>query len=640
MKKMLPLLMVGILVISGIGAVALQEKDNETIFKKETFNISEPIITEKGEFLEIDLEESSSNIIETGKPILPIITKTFTFPLRTRIVDVNVDFEIKEKILQKKILPSPKPVPLTNDFSIEEIIMDEETYSSSNLYPEKSYSIRKGVGLHNGENVIFVNIQVTPQYSPSENILYLPRGNINFEVEHINPKTPYFTGLDEIDMVIITPQEFEEKLQRLVDHKNSVGINSIIKTTEDIYSEYPEGRDEPEKIKLYIYDMKETNNIKYVLLAGGRKGQSFDWHVPERITNNDDGWEAGYSSDLYYGDIYKLDGEAGIIFEDWDTNENGVFAEWSGFVGRSDVPIDYYPDVTVGRIPFRTLSDIDPVIDKIITYETTTTNEDSWFKKGIVISGDTFPPQRGGAPGWYEGEMETGVTVDLLEGIGIEVEKLWLSLEAWDDSTDVINALSGGAGFVHFAGHGNPAAWGNHPADDAKGDDKKYIDGLTIFEMNKIKNGNQLPVVVVGGCHNAQFNVTMSNIITGILEYGIMGYFFRSPMRFYYMEWVPRDWSSMLLLMKGGGSIASIGCSGLGYGYINEYALAGLGGWIDSRFFDAYANQSKTYVGEAHDQAITDYINIIGHVNSDQIDRKTIEEWTLIGDPSLKLGGV
>jgi hypothetical protein len=55
--------------------------------------------------------------------------------------------------------------------------------------------------------------------------------------------------------------------------------------------------------------------------------------------------------------------------------------------------------------------------------------------------------------------------------------------------------------------------------------------------------------------------------------------------------------------------------------------------------FDAYASQDIDELGAIHDQAIVDYINIIGRVNDDQIDRKTIETFTLLGDPSLMLGG-
>ena len=637
MKNLWPIIIVGILVVSGLGAVAVHENEYETSFSAETIMILEPIITETNEYLTIKLEESESFLMETGKPMLPVITKVFTFPLGTKIVDVKVDFDTQKQVLSKKIKPSPKPVPLTDNLPIEKIstglVIDEEVYSNSALYPAESYTIRKGAGLSNGENVLFLNVKVTPQYSPADDILYVPQGEIEIEVEYVKPETPYFTGLETYDLLIITPQEFSAGLQPLVNHKNSHNVETIIKTTEEIYSEYSEGRDNPEKIKLCIYDMKETYDISYVLLAGGRDGQTFNWHIPERVTHNDDGWEAGYASDLYYADIYKIV-EDEIVFEDWDSDGDGIFAEF-GFRGDT---MAFYPDVTIGRIPFRYSSEIDTVVDKIITYENTA--DDSWFKKAIVISGDTFPPQRGGAPGWYEGEMETGITADLLEGIGFDIEKLWLTIPGvWTGRQDVVNAITRGAGFVHFAGHGNPSSWGNHQPDDSKGDDLGFIEGLALRDMPHLDNGDQLPVIVVGGCHNAQFNVTMSNIAKGILEYGINGYFFNDPMRFYYMEWVPRDFCSWLVMQDGGGAIASIGCSGLGYGYVNEGAIEGLGGWIEPRFFDAYANQSMQTVGEAHDQAIIDYINIIGNVNSDNIDRKTIEEFTLIGDPSLKLGG-
>jgi len=638
MKNLLPIVIVGILVVSGLGAVAVQENGDETSFSAESIVISEPIIKETNEYLTINLEESESFLLETGKPMLPVITKVFTFPLGTKIVDVKVDFDTQKQVLSKKIQPSPKPVPLTDNLPIEKmstgLVMDKEVYSNSALYPSESYTVRKGAGISNGENVLFVNVKVTPQYSPADDILYVPQGEIDIEVEYVKPETPYFTGLETYDLLIITTQKFSAGLQPLVNHKNSIGVDTILKTTEEIYSEYSGGRDDPEKIKLCIYDMKDTYDISYVLLAGGRDGQTFNWYIPERVTNNDDGWEAGYASDLYYADVYKIV-ENETVFEDWDSDGDGKFAEF----GLSGDKMDHYPDVSIGRIPFRYSSEIDTVVDKIINYENNA--DDSWFKKAIVISGDTFPPQRGGNPGWYEGIMETGVTADLLEGIGFEIEKLWLTIPgAWTGREDVVNAITRGAGFVHFAGHGNPSSWGNHQPDDSKGDDLGFIEGLALRDMPNLDNGDQLPVIVVGGCHNAQFNVTMSNIATGILEYGISGYFFKNPMRFFYMEWVPRDFCSWLVMQEGGGAIASMGCAGLGYGYVNEGAISGLGGWIEPRFFDAYVNQSKQTVGEAHDQAIIDYINIIGNVDSDNIDRKTIEEWTLIGDPSLKIGGL
>jgi len=66
--------------------------------------------------------------------------------------------------------------------------------------------------------------------------------------------------------------------------------------------------------------------------------------------------------------------------------------------------------------------------------------------------------------------------------------------------------------------------------------------------------------------------------------------------------------------------------------------LQGLGGWIEPRFFYNYAKENKDILGETHSNTIIDYINTF-NVNNDRIDRKTVEQWVLLGDPSLKIGG-
>jgi len=634
MKKILTLVLIGVLVISGLGVSALQKDWDSinTMTEKTTLFVSDPVIVEADEYVRINVDQATSYTHEAGKPMLPVFTTVYTVPLGSKVTSLNVNFDVEQTVLSKKIQPATAPVPLSNTLPVDIVaatsVFDEATYASSSLYPEQSYVVRKGAGIQNGEHVMFVTVDCYSQYSPTTDTVYMP-DEIAIDMAYQEPTISMF-AMDEYDMLIVTTNEFEDLLQPLVDHKNAMGINTIIDTVENIYPAY-DGRDDAEDIKLRIKDAVEEWGIEYVLIAGGRDGQSLNWKVPSRTTNNDDGWEAGYESDLYFADLYKINEENETVFEDWDSDGDGVFAEF-GFRGDK---MDYYPDVTIGRLPFRSTNEIEAVVQKIITYETTA--DDSWFKKGIVISGDTFPPSRGGSPGWWEGEMETGHTVDMLESIGFTMNKLWLSIPgAWEGPQDFIDAMNEGAGFVHFAGHSNPASWGNHPPDD---ETHEFIDGYRIWDNPKFTNEGEYPMVILGGCHSAQFNVTLSHIITGIKEYGLMGYFFTSPMRFYYYEWVPHDLSSWIVLNQDAGGIGCTGNTGLGYGYVNEGADQGLGGWIEPRFFDAYVNQSIDTTGGCHDQAIIDYINIIGNVNSDNIDRKTIEEWVLIGDPSVKLGG-
>jgi len=638
MKKIIPIFIVGVLLLSGIGAVAIN--DEETLQMNNSIVLSEPIFTQEDNFIKIEIEEQTSFLMDTGKPMLPIVTKVYAYPLGTEIINVDVEFSgEKQYTLTEKIQPAPQAVPLLPELMNSEKYTSEEisdlVYQSKQVYPEQQFEINKGVGLNGEEHVLYLSVHCCPvKYEPVEDSITIAE-NIKININYQLPKVP-ITFPDVYDMVIITAEKFQAKAQELADHKNSVGVETTVETVENILSDpdYSSGRDDAEKIKLFVKDALEEWGIHYVLLFGGRKGQTYKWYVPERRSNNDDGsdWEDGYSSDLYFADIYKVEGNT-TVFEDWDSNGNGIFAEWRW--GAKDL-MDFLPDVVVGRITVRNDQDAADAVAKIIKYETSDLS--SWFYNAAVISGDTFPPARGGSPGYYEGEDETEVTTGLLEDIGFSVDKLWTSMGTFTGPSDVKQAFKSGVGFVHFAGHGNPAYWGNFEPNAES--EEGMIDGLSRGEMKQLKNGDMLPVVIVGGCHNAQINVSFMNFIMGIIRDGLDYFAIGEDYGdFWLQEWVFSDWASECTLTKKGGSIGTMGNSGLGYGYVNDGATQGLGGWIEPRFFNAYAVQGKETTGDCHSTAITDYINIIGRVNTDNIDRKTIEEWLLIGDPSIQLGG-
>ena len=630
MKKIIPILIVGALILSGIGAIAIEADENTTLAKTTSLFISEPIFSSSGDYVKVNIEQETSVSMNVGEPMLPIITQTFAFKPGTKITDVQVTYDVKEYTLSDKIAPAPEPVPLRADYASKvskEIVADEKIYTSSEPYPAEPYTITYAFGMYHGERSQMVNVRVYSQYVASEDVLMVPEGEIEVNVKYIEPQTQPVIG-DEYDMLIIAPEQFTSNLQPLIDHKTANGVETYLETIEDIYDGY-DGRNCQEDIKLAIKDAIEEYAITYVLLAGGRYKQTMGWWIPEFRGMNDDGWETGYSVDLYYADVYKNNGTE---FEDWDSNENGIFGEWVPGIPLSKDVMDFYPDVILSRIPFHYGFELDIVVDKIIAYEGGT--DDSWFKKAVMISGDTFPTP----DDYFEGEMETTHTGDLLEADGFTVEKLFTSLETFTGVRDVVKAISAGAGFVHFAGHGNPSSWSNHPPHE----EDIWIQGLSWLDMYKLRNREKLPFIMVGGCHNAQFNVTLAHMIEGIKHYGFASYFGLGEdpsSRFYYKEWVPRDFCSWTLFRKNGGSIGSVGHSGLGYGYVGASSGEGLGGWIEPRMFDAYASQDIDVLGAIHDQAIVDYINIIGRINDDQIDRKTIETFTLVGDPSLMLGG-
>jgi hypothetical protein len=642
MKKTISIVLILILVISGFGAVALPERNN-TIMRNntESFEINSISLLDRGEYLSIEMSEATSSLLDVGKPVIPRITKVYTLPFGSTVKNVNVDFSGENKFkINKEINPTG---PILIDGISQEISLDksEEVYSSNEFYPENSYSYHTCTGLEGTEHVVYLSVQCYPvRYKPAKNEI-TSYDIIDISIDYESPKNQ-ITFPDVYDLLIIAPSKFEQALQPLVDHKNLMGMNTTFKTTNDIYSEYTTGRDNAENIKLFIKDAIEDFGISYVLLVGGRKGNTMKWYVPIRNTNNHVGgdFENGVDSDLYYSDIYK---DGGSAFEDWDSNGNDMFAEFR--FGSKDI-MDGGPDVYVGRLACTSLKQVNTMVDKIISYEETKA-DDSWFKDMILIGGDTYPES---VPGAYEAEIDNDVSAGYMPGFNFI--RLWASTGALTGQEDVEEEFSNGAGFIHMAGHANPSVLVTFPPEDVHKEEKIII--LQVYDFYnplhfqpRLKNKEKQPVIVIGGCHNSQFNVTMMNILKGLMDYGLRYFHVPTPDDtflgpFWKMEWIPNCFSWWLTVKPSGGAIATMGNSGLGMGISGFNYPDGLDGWLLPRFFKNLDVENGTigekHVGAAHSAAITDYI-IEFNINTDDADRQMVEQWVLLGDPSLVVGG-
>ena len=84
MKKTITLVIIGIFVLSGIGASSYVEKIEQKFEMKnhsEFIIFSEPYLKENEEgYIFINLEEANSNHITNGGPILPEVIKKYVYP--------------------------------------------------------------------------------------------------------------------------------------------------------------------------------------------------------------------------------------------------------------------------------------------------------------------------------------------------------------------------------------------------------------------------------------------------------------------------------------------------------------------------------------------------------------------------------
>lgn len=436
------------------------------------------------------------------------------------------------------------------------------------------------------------------------------------------------------DLLVITPKKYADALHPLISHKNQVGVRTRLVTLDDVYDQmFWQGRDNQEKIKYFIKTAKEEWGITYVLLVGDFRT------IPVRYVYNADnntGWnEPCFISELYYADLYDKNRN----FSSWDTDNNGVYGEWYGTVAK-DPDIDLYPDVYVGRLACINEAEVRVMVQKIITYETTA-YEQKWFYRFVVVAGDTYPESEN--PNWtgYEGEINT---LDAIKNMsGFEPVILWTSDGSFSGQKDVIRAINKGCGFLLFEGHANAFTWSTHPPNDAS----TWITGLNTVTMNLLRNKEMLPVCVVGGCHNNEFDVTPWNIIKGLKEEGLRYFSSRTvPFgSFWKYTWIRECWGWKLTRISNGGSIATIGCTGLGMSKEDKESFSGAGDYLEPSFFREYGVNGTTVLGKVWGNTISDYLRhypidwMTPAAKDSAIDAKTVQQWALFGDPSLKIGG-
>jgi len=585
-------------------------------------------VEEDGAYATIALE-GCTYMHREGFPMLPYYTKTYTFPAGTKIQDVTVIPQgVTHLTLSRKIAPAPPAVPLNmQPVSVE--VKEGPVYHQNEFYPQEWYTLRTGMGISNGERVVFVTVHLYPvRYNAVKNEAVYAH-DFDVELNYRLPTRPLFTG-DAYDLIIIAPDGWKDALAPLQQHKESHGIRTLVVGLSEIYGGTyfsVQGRDDAEKVKYFIKDAIEQWGITYVMLVGGRNGGLFNqkWWVPVRYAHLDDrsGWEKSFLSDLYFSDVYKYeDGQP--VFDDWDSNGNDVFAEWSGF--KRDT-LDLFPDVYIGRLACRNKWEVNTMVDKIITYETTAHGAD-WFKRMVVVGGDSAPYED---DPYYEGEEENKAALGYMEGF--EPVRIWTSLGTLTGPEDVIAAVNEGCGFLFFDGHGNPMNWATHPPHD----EGTWIDGLGVRDMSQLSNDGMYPVCVVGGCHNAQFNVSVLNLLKIWEGSRWYDYLYRG-------ETAYECWAWRLASKSGGGSIATLGYTGLDWFGAGDDGdgipdcIQYLSGFMNVHFFEEYGVHGTDMLGAVHANTITKYIQTLKPY-TEFLDAKTVEEFVLLGDPSLKIGG-
>jgi hypothetical protein len=563
---------------------------------------SQPDIIDCEDNTIVHLKEANDILIYPYTPQLPCYSIVKTFPLGSKIISLKCNHTVSEEISLNKVLKYSSKSLTIEDQVFFEFTENHQSFKIDELYPNKLFKYDVAGGIYNGEHVTILKIQFFPiRYIENEKILEFVK-SAEFIV---NVEKPTFKLVNEGDysLVIIAPSDFISNIQPLVNHKNTYGMPTKLVSLDDIYSGkyFPTvGKDDGEKIKYFIKGALEQWGAEYVLMFGSI------YKVPIRTT-----WIKTRTvlTDLYYSDLYFSDKS----FCSWDSNNNGFYGEY-WHEDESDDILDLYPDIYIGRLPCDTKNEVNTVVDKIIQYEQKTFGEE-WFNKIIIIGGDTHPNF-----GVKEGEFTIGIIEDIMQSF--TPIKLLTSDNTFKPKF-INEAIDNGAGFVCYAGHGFEHGMGTYKPN---GDKLLYYMSPNIIFL---KNQYKLPVIFFDACLTAKLDFVLQDILDykGYEIFDLLAKLLNidTQIKLPVYAWC-------FVRHKGGGAIATIGATRVAYGMVDQTGIHGGAGYLALKFFEAY--QEGITVGEMHVSAQTNFLKEIPYR-----DAFTVEEFILLGDPSLKLGG-
>ncbi len=273
---------------------------------------------------------------------------------------------------------------------------------------------------------------------------------------------------DAYELLIITPQQFEDNFSELENIYLTRAVRSHVFTTEYIQQNI-DGQDFPEKIRNFIIQEYQQSGIEYVLLGGDVE------HVPYRgfycYVVSGSGYESNdIPADLYYS---GLDGN-------WNDDGDNRWGE-----PEED---DLLPDVAVARFPISNATDLSNMLNKTISYQ------------NAPVLGEFQKPLLAGEFLYNDPETWGKDYLDLLIGehddngyttVGIpvnyDIETMYEYDASWSGS-DLINKINQGKQFVHHVGHANEtyvAHLSNSDITDANFYDANGVDhNFTIMQTH------------------------------------------------------------------------------------------------------------------------------------------------------------
>jgi hypothetical protein len=366
---------------------------------------------------------------------------------------------------------------------------------------------------------------------------------------------------------IITHPDFVAQANQLAAfHEQASGLSVNVATTEQIYNEFSGGTADITALRDYLrffYNNATEAELKpqYLTLLGDASydykgllypGSSF---VPTFQSLNSFALITSYCSDDYFG-----------LLDDNESNALGQLI-----------------DLGIGRLPAKSASEAQLLVDKIITYKTEEALG-SWQNKVLFVADDEDNNLHMGQSNQLAANMQDDkcelyiqkLFFDAFEQITIENGTRYP-----EASENLINSIESGLLLVNYTGHSGHSNWASEVV-------------LSADMISEMQNGARLPVFFMANCEFSKFDAPQ--LISG---------------------------SELMMLNPNGGAIACISNARVGYSSSN---------YVFNNHFNnsIFLNENGTY------QRLGDLIKNakIASVSPNIMNHRSVN---LMGDPMLKL---
>jgi hypothetical protein len=542
--------------------------DHHVIYELNNNNIDDfrfDGITSQNREYTVDLDSISSgsnqltirvpNDTDTAADLIHVESFKISYPRNFALMDKQLDFKID----------------LSNSTNNSEIFFSDgfEDVTTSNFSPINNYKIS------HANNETFRVYQENPNGSVTEiNTLSSANCDVNVASDcHLNFSVlnnsgyVYVSAESEIAKPLLTLPIMLTDINEssasydylIISHPDFIGaeldefialkeLNYSVKLVdvEQIYAQYGHSNISAQSIANYIHFAAKDLNIRQVLLVGG---DTYDYKN-----------YLGVGSISFIPTLYGSTGDL-INFAPIDPK----FA---------DIDNDNIPDIGIGRLPVRTVTELDSITQKILAYENKTYSTTSVFAadKYDVNNNYSFKDDAESMINVLPVEWQSNITIDnkaFIDDDGVDLAK-----------AKITNNINQGVALTSFIGHSGPKDW-------------SFSRLFRNSDVSLLTNIDSPTLVTQWGCWNTYFVSPTEDTL-----------------------------AHNFMLNPNGGAASVLGASTLTKA-VHEKDLA--------EIVLRLLTHDQLTLGEA----VTEAKKIYAQTNPDATD--VILGWTILGDPSLRL---